>query len=52
MADAKLLRPPHVWIGKSLVEDRRYVRWTLDQIRAMKNGTYDWSTHTERSAGQ
>lgn len=52
MADAKMLRPPHVWMGKSLVEDQRWVRWTPDQIRSMRNGTYDWSRHEERSAGR
>lgn len=47
---AKLLRPPHVWAnGKSGVqEDARYARWSRSAVRAMKNGTYDWSQHQEQ----
>lgn len=35
--------------GKSkLLEDRRYARWSKQQVRAMRNGTYDWASHSER----
>lgn len=51
MAEAKFLRPPHVWstASKQLVEDTKVRRWSPDQVRSMKNGTYDWKTHAEKS---
>lgn len=52
MAVAKTLRPPFKWAdGKSgLVEDSQYKRWSVDQVRQMKNGTYDWKAHQEERA--
>lgn len=46
------LHPPLIWMGQKagLVEDRRYQRWTPAQVRAMRNGVYDWSKHVERPA--
>lgn len=44
---AKLLRPPFRMVGDELVEDSRYQYWTEIQIKAMRNGTYDWSKHEE-----
>ena len=48
MAGSKQLRPPFIWNGKQPIEDTRYARWSQDQIKAMKNGTYDWSKHEEK----
>ncbi len=46
----KMLRPPHFWAGAKpgVQEDQRYGRYTKPQVRAMKNGTYDWAVHTMR----
>lgn len=50
MADTKTLKPPFVWSqAKQLVEDSRYKRWTIQQLRDMKHGTYDWKTHEEHT---
>lgn len=42
------LRPPFIWMPKiGLQEAPHLLRWTPQQIREMKNGTYDWSKHQE-----
>lgn len=52
MAAVKTFRPPFVWANQKtgLVEDPHAVRWTPAQIRAMKNGIYDWANHEEKRA--
>lgn len=47
------LLPPFIWVNQKagLQEDHRYQRWTKEQIRAMKNGTYAWPDHKEQRAG-
>lgn len=52
MSGEKVLRPPFVWRSQKagLVEDERYQRWSQQQVRAMRDGTYDWSTHQEARA--
>lgn len=47
---AKLLKPPHVWSTemRAVVENRRFKQWSVDQVRAMKNGTYNWEAHEEK----
>lgn len=49
MAEAKILKPPFKWDNQKsgLQENQQYRRWTEEQVRAMKNGTYDWSKHEE-----
>lgn len=50
MASAKKLRPPFKW-GDSksgLIEDQQYKRWSIDIVRSMRNGTYDWKNHEEK----
>lgn len=49
----KMLQPPLVWSQgtKAVEEDHRYQRWTKMQVRAMKNGTYDWKNHVETPIG-
>lgn len=52
MAEAKILRPPFKWSDQKLglLEDGQYKRWSVVQLRAMKNGTYDWKEHEEQRA--
>ena len=48
----KYMKPPFVWEGqkKGLQQSTQFKPWTKVQIRAMKAGTYDWSTHAEQRA--
>lgn len=52
MAAVKTFKPPMVWSteARAVVEDRRYKQWSKEQVRSMKNGTYDWATHEEKRA--
>jgi hypothetical protein len=47
---SKTLRPPFVWNGRELVENVQAKRWGRAQLRAMKNGTYDWNAHQDKAA--
>lgn len=52
MSQEKYLRPPLIWANQKigLIEAPGLKRWTSEQIKAMHNGTYDWSKHEDQRA--
>jgi hypothetical protein len=51
---SKELRPPHSFPNNKtgLIEMPDVKRWTKQQVRLMKHGEYDWSTHMEARSNQ